>query len=58
VERTFSYAVARALAGHAESGGDAGTTATYIKADLAEVVAAVAELTGEVQRANEAVEYV
>jgi integrase len=47
VERTFSYAVARAFAGHSESGGDVGSTATYIKADLAEIAAAVAALTGE-----------
>jgi len=46
VERTYSYAVARAFAGHAE-GGDVGSTATYIKADLAEIAAAVAALTGE-----------
>jgi integrase/recombinase XerC len=39
VERTFSYAVARAFAGHSESGGDGG--ATYIKADLDEIAAAV-----------------
>lgn len=30
-----------------ESGGDVGTTATYIKADPGEVAAAVAVLTGE-----------
>jgi integrase/recombinase XerC len=47
VERTFGYAVARAFAGHSESGGDSGATATYIKADLGEVAAAVAALTGE-----------
>jgi len=47
VERSFGYAVARAFAGHAESGGDVGSTATYIKADLSEIAAAVAALTGE-----------
>jgi integrase/recombinase XerC len=47
VERTFGYAVARAFAGHSESSGDSGATATYIKADLAEVAAALAALTGE-----------
>lgn len=47
VERTFGYAVARAFAGHSESGGDVGSTATYIKADLSEIAAAVAALTGE-----------
>jgi integrase/recombinase XerC len=47
VERTFGYAVARAFAGHSESGGDGGSTATYVKADLSEIAAAVAALTGE-----------
>lgn len=47
VERTFGYAVARAFAGHSSAGGDAGTTTTYIKAELDEVAAAVAALTGE-----------
>ena len=47
VERTFGYAVARAFAGHSESSGDVGATATYIKADPGEVAAAVAALTGE-----------
>lgn len=46
VERNFGYAVARAYAGH---GGrnDAGTTATYVRADVHEVACAVAALTGE-----------
>jgi integrase/recombinase XerC len=39
--------VARAFAGHSESSGDVGSTATYIKADPGEVAAAVAALTGE-----------
>jgi integrase/recombinase XerC len=47
VERTFGFAVARAFAGHSESGGDVGSTATYIKADFSEIAAAVAALTGE-----------
>ncbi|MGV9678841.1 tyrosine-type recombinase/integrase [Nocardia sp. NPDC003482] len=45
VERTFNYAVASAYAGH--SGKAHGTTATYVKADLLEVAAAVSVLTGE-----------
>ncbi|WP_307834294.1 tyrosine-type recombinase/integrase [Paractinoplanes lichenicola] len=46
VERHFSYAVARAFAGHADS-NEAGTTATYVKATLQEVAQALAALTGE-----------
>jgi integrase/recombinase XerC len=46
VERRFGYAVARAYAGHTDS-GNAGTTATYIRADVHEVAAALAALTGE-----------
>ena len=46
VERNFGYAVARAYAGHAES-ANAGTTATYVRANLPEVAAALAALTGE-----------
>ncbi|MBF6147055.1 tyrosine-type recombinase/integrase [Nocardia nova] len=45
VERTFSYAVAREYAGH--SGKNGGTTATYVKANLHEVAAALSVLTGE-----------
>lgn len=45
VERHFGYAVARAYAGHHGSG--AGTTATYVRADVHEVAAALAALTGE-----------
>ena len=45
VERTFSYAVAQAYAGH--SSKTHGTTLTYVKADLAEVATALAVLTGE-----------
>lgn len=47
VERHFGYAVARAYAGHTDSGADAGTTTTYIRANLEEVAAALAALTGE-----------
>ncbi|WP_218160447.1 site-specific integrase [Amycolatopsis marina] len=47
VERNFGYGVARAYAGHATSGGDAGTTTTYIRANLNEVAIALATLTGE-----------
>lgn len=46
VERHFGYAVARAYAGH-EGKNDAGTTSTYIRADVYEVAAALAALAGE-----------
>lgn len=46
VERRFSYAIARAYAGHSGR-NDAGVTATYVRADLYEVAQALAELTGE-----------
>ena len=39
--------MARAYAGHTGSGGEAGATATYVRASLAEVAAALAALTGE-----------
>ncbi|OXR40185.1 Tyrosine recombinase XerC [Nocardia cerradoensis] len=45
VERTFSYAVAREYAGH--SSKNTGTTATYVKANLPEIAAALSVLTGE-----------
>lgn len=45
VERHFGYAVARAYAGH--HGRDVGTTATYVRADVHEVAAALSALTGE-----------
>ncbi|MEV3961509.1 site-specific integrase [Nocardia sp. NPDC050193] len=45
VERTFSYAVAREYAGHSSKTG--GTTATYVKANLHEVAAALSVLTAE-----------
>ena len=47
VERNFGYAVAQAYAGHTDSGGDVGATATYVRASLSEVAAALAALTGE-----------
>ncbi len=45
--RNFGYAVARAYAGHTDSGSETGATATYVRASLAEVAAALAALTGE-----------
>jgi integrase/recombinase XerC len=39
--------VARAYAGHTDSGSETGTTATYVRASLTEVAAALAVLTGE-----------
>jgi integrase/recombinase XerC len=47
VERNFGYAIARAYAGHTDSGGDTGATSTYVRASLSEVAAALAALTGE-----------
>ena len=47
VERNFGYAVAKAYAGHADTGGDGGATATYVRATTHEVAAALAALTGE-----------
>nr|WP_042178957.1 site-specific integrase [Kibdelosporangium sp. MJ126-NF4]CEL13542.1 hypothetical protein [Kibdelosporangium sp. MJ126-NF4]CTQ99227.1 hypothetical protein [Kibdelosporangium sp. MJ126-NF4] len=46
VERNFGYATARAFAGH-NSKTDAGTTSTYVRADVHEVATALAALTGE-----------
>ncbi|WP_123601334.1 site-specific integrase [Micromonospora sp. Llam0] len=46
VERAFSYAVARAYAGHSGK-NDVGTTMTYVRAEVQEVAAALAALTGE-----------
>lgn len=46
VERHFGYAVARAYAGH-NGRTDFGVTATYVRADLYEIVLALAALTGE-----------
>ena len=47
VERNFGYAVARAYAGHTDSGSEAGATATYVRASISEVAAALTTLTGE-----------
>ncbi|WBB75613.1 site-specific integrase [Micromonospora sp. WMMD1128] len=46
VERNFGYGIARAYAGH-DSRAAAGTTSTYVKADLYEVAYALSALTGE-----------
>jgi integrase/recombinase XerC len=46
VERDFGYGVAREYAGHTGE-SDAGTTTTYVRADLPEVAAALAAMTGE-----------
>jgi integrase/recombinase XerC len=46
-ERNFGYAVARAYAGHEGGLAGAGVTATYVRADLDEVAAALAALTAE-----------
>jgi integrase len=46
VERNFGYAVARAYAGHSGK-NDAGTTTTYVRANIEEVAAALATLAGE-----------
>jgi integrase/recombinase XerC len=47
VKRNFGYAVARAYAGHTDGSSEAGATATYVRASLTEVAAALAALTGE-----------
>jgi len=46
VERNYGYAIARAYAGHTGK-SDAGTTTTYVRADVEEVAAALSGLTGE-----------
>lgn len=46
VERRFGYATARGYAGH-NGRNDAGTTATYVLADLYEIAAALSALTNE-----------
>lgn len=46
VERNFGYAVARAYAGH-NGRSDAGTTSTYVRADVHEVALALSTLTNE-----------
>ncbi|MER5393095.1 hypothetical protein [Saccharopolyspora sp. NPDC002686] len=48
VERNFGHAVARAYAGHTDNNsGDHGSTGIYTRADIREVAAALAALTGE-----------
>ena len=39
--------MARAYAGHTDGGSETGATATYVRASLAEVAAALTALTGE-----------
>ncbi|WP_328469123.1 site-specific integrase [Actinoplanes sp. NBC_00393] len=46
VERQFGYAIARAYAGHSGR-SDAGTTSSYIKADVEEVAVALSTLSRE-----------
>ncbi|MGY3520846.1 tyrosine-type recombinase/integrase [Micromonospora sp. PTRAS2] len=46
VERNFGYGIARAYAGH-NGRSDAGTTSTYVRADVYEVARALSALTGE-----------
>ena len=46
-KRNFGYAVAKAYAGHTDTGSDTGATATYVRATTHEVAAALAALTGE-----------
>ncbi len=47
VERRFGFAVAQAYAGHEDHGRGGKTMATYVRAGLPEVAAALAALTGE-----------
>jgi integrase/recombinase XerC len=47
VERSFGFAVAQAYAGHYDHAREANATVTYIRADVHEVAAALAALTGE-----------
>lgn len=47
VERNFGYAIARAYAGHTDSGSDAGITSTYVRASIHEIASALSVLTGE-----------
>lgn len=46
IERNFGYAIARAYAGHTDTGGDTATT-TYVRATTQEIATALATLTGE-----------
>jgi hypothetical protein len=48
--RNFGYAIARAHGGHTDTGSGTGSAATYVRASLAEVAAALAALTGEPHR--------
>ena len=47
VERNFGFATAQAYAGHEDHGRGGKAMATYIRAGLPEVAAALAALTGE-----------
>ena len=47
VERNFGFAVAQAYAGHEDHGRGGRAMATYVRAGLPEVAAALAVLTGE-----------
>lgn len=47
VERNFGFAVAHAYAGHTDGIGDGSSTSTYVRANVQEVAAALAALTGE-----------
>ncbi|WP_371504331.1 tyrosine-type recombinase/integrase [Allokutzneria sp. NRRL B-24872] len=47
VERNFGYGIARAYAGHTDTGGEPGATTAYIRATAHEVAAALVALTGE-----------
>jgi len=50
-ERHFGYAVARAFAGHTVR-SDAGTTSTYVRADVEEVAAAISAARGTPRRCS------
>lgn len=47
VERNFSYAIARAYAGHQNSDTTTGATATYVRATIREVATALAAMVDE-----------
>ena len=47
VERHFGFATAQAYAGHEDHGRGGKAMATYVRAGLPEVAAALAALTGE-----------
>ena len=46
MERNFSHATARAYAGHTDGDNNA-TTTTYVRAEIHEIAAALAAITGE-----------